>query len=197
MSIPRHPALLALPAAALIVLGAGSAALAQPTSQGDTTTVQVAEQEFALKPSVISVPAGTVSFSVMNQGKVEHELVVVKTDLPPTGLVLEEDNTVAEDTPQQKAVGEVEEVAPGSVKTSTFDLAPGRYVLLCNIPGHYKAGMAASLEVLPTVSGPTRLPNTGEAPAPAYPLYGAAGGALLGLGLALRRLLGRRTSAER
>jgi hypothetical protein len=86
-------------------------------------------------------------------------------------------------------VGEVEAIAPGTTKAGTFDLAPGRYVSICNLPGRYKLGMAAAFEVLPTAAAPEALPNSGQGPRATFALVGLGGLGLLGLGAgyALRR----------
>jgi hypothetical protein len=31
--------------------------------------------------------------------------------------------------------------------TGTFDLSAGKYVLFCNMPGHYQSGMSTNFEV--------------------------------------------------
>jgi uncharacterized cupredoxin-like copper-binding protein len=36
---------------------------------------------------------------------------------------------------------------PGTTKTLTIDLAPGHYVFLCNLPGHYQSGMHVDVTV--------------------------------------------------
>ena len=64
------------------------------------------------------------------------EMVVVKTDKTPKQL-MEKNGTANEST----SVGEASDLAAGETKTVTIDLKPGRYILLCNLPGHYKAGM--------------------------------------------------------
>jgi uncharacterized cupredoxin-like copper-binding protein len=43
--------------------------------------------------------------------------------------------------------GTGERVAPASSSWTTVTLAPGRYELVCNIPGHYAAGMYTQLTV--------------------------------------------------
>src|SRR5439155_1403223 len=99
-------------------------------------------------PSLPNVLAGEVTIEVANHGKVLHELILMKTDTAPNALQMEADGGRAEESiPGQNDLGEVEDVGPGTSKSGTFTLAPGRYVLLCNIAGHYKAGMAASFEV--------------------------------------------------
>jgi uncharacterized cupredoxin-like copper-binding protein len=44
-------------------------------------------------------------------------------------------------------VDEVEDVAPGVGTSLTVDLEPDSYVVICNIEGHYTAGMHAALTV--------------------------------------------------
>ena len=44
-------------------------------------------------------------------------------------------------------VGEDDRVALGEDATLTLALAPGRYVLLCNLDGHYLGGMHRAIEV--------------------------------------------------
>ena len=111
-------------------------------------TVRVIEDEWSLKPSVISVKAGDVTFEVVNQGKEEHELVVMKTDLAANALKMRtaDPEKVDEDASAQN-LGEVEDLAPGTTKSVTLTLPAGRYVLICNLAGHYKNGMVAGFEV--------------------------------------------------
>lgn len=112
------------------------------------TTVRVTESEWNLKLDTTSIPAGKVTFQVSNHGQIEHEMVVLKTDLAVNALAMsaEEADKVDEEAGAEN-VGEVEDIAVGTNKNDTFDLAPGKYVLICNVPGHYKAGMAAAFEV--------------------------------------------------
>jgi len=46
-------------------------------------------------------------------------------------------------------IGKIEqsELGPGKSASATFDLSPGKYVLICNLRGHYKDGMYTALEV--------------------------------------------------
>lgn len=141
------------PAPTLAAPGPAASAVAQPTRtaaapSGPATRVQVVMNEWSLKPSVAAAPAGEVTFEVTNQGKLPHELIVVKTDLAADALTLEADGARVEETaPGQDDVGEVEDIQPGETKSGTFNLEAGHYVLVCNVPGHYKAGMVASFQV--------------------------------------------------
>ena len=83
------------------------------------------------------VPAGTVSFRVVNGGSLVHEMIV----LPLTGAqrVGEASKTCGD--------GAGDGINPGTIGWVTLDLAPGDYELLCNLPGHYAAGMYSVLHV--------------------------------------------------
>ncbi len=45
------------------------------------------------------------------------------------------------------ALGEVADLEPGKDGTLTVSLPAGKYVLLCNLPGHFAGGMYATLDV--------------------------------------------------
>ena len=50
--------------------------------------LRVVLQEWSVTPSAMSVPAGPVTVEAAGQGTLEHELVIVKTDLNATALPL-------------------------------------------------------------------------------------------------------------
>jgi uncharacterized cupredoxin-like copper-binding protein len=73
----------------------------------------------------------------------EHEMVVIKTSTAASKLKVGSNNRVSE----KGSVGEVEDLASGKSKKLTLNLKKGHYVLMCNIPGHYKGGMRADFTV--------------------------------------------------
>jgi uncharacterized cupredoxin-like copper-binding protein len=112
---------------------------------GAATTVNVAlgtaDNEYAMEPDPAEAPAGTVTFVVTNGGAMEHEMVVIKTDKGAANLG--EANGEADET------GAVDEIvlAAGESGELTVDLDAGGYALVCNLPGHYAAGMFADFTV--------------------------------------------------
>jgi uncharacterized cupredoxin-like copper-binding protein len=95
-----------------------------------------------------NLPAGKVTFKVIGAGPSTHELVLFRTDLAAAKLPTVSDGTkVDEEGEGVQHVDEVEDVTPGAVKQLTVDLQPGKYVLVCNIPGHYKLGMRTAVVV--------------------------------------------------
>ena len=98
--------------------------------------------EFKVELSAATVPAGSVTFSVTNNGTVVHEFVVFKTDDAEDALPKSSDGTeVDEEDSSLTSMGEVEDVAVGATKSFTATLAAGNYVAICNVVGHYGSGM--------------------------------------------------------
>lgn len=106
--------------------------------------VEVILTEFAVEPDPAVVSPGEVTFQAVNEGAIPHELVIIQTDEQADSLPVEA-GVVQED--QLDVVGEIEEFPAGETESGTFDLEPGPYVLICNIPTHYELGMFAPFSV--------------------------------------------------
>ncbi|MGV9356748.1 sulfocyanin-like copper-binding protein [Streptomyces misionensis] len=101
-----------------------------------------------------TVTAGVVSLRVRNTGAMTHEVVVLP--LPsgqsigerPTGPAgrVSEAGSLGEAS-RTCAAGEGHGIAPAAMAWTTLTLRPGRYELVCNLPGHYLAGMYTELDV--------------------------------------------------
>ncbi len=100
------------------------------------------------------VQAGTVSLQVVNVGSLVHELVV----LPLAHGQQVGARTVGNDgrVDEARSAGEASRtcgagvgdgIDPGSIGWVTLNLQPGHYELICNVPGHYAAGMYTELRV--------------------------------------------------
>lgn len=85
--------------------------------------------------------AGDIKFEVTNDSKdLVHEMVVgpvadVSKPLPYDKALMK----VNEDAAGH--LGEVAELEPGQTGALRLPLKPGKYILYCNIPGHYALGM--------------------------------------------------------
>ena len=118
--------------------------------------IGVTLQEFAVSADPASAPAGSVTFDVSNTGPDDvHEFVVIKTDLGPTELPVDDDGAVLEDGEGMEVVDEIEDIPVGDSETLAVDLDAGPYVLICNIvqeeegglEAHYSEGMRAGFTV--------------------------------------------------
>lgn len=98
-----------------------------------------------LRPGSPSVASGIVTFAVANSGAMPHEFVLLKTDTP-AGKLPEGDGGKAKEIGR---VGAIPELGSNSeMQYLTFDnLKPGKYVMLCNVPGHYGLGQYAAFTV--------------------------------------------------
>jgi uncharacterized cupredoxin-like copper-binding protein len=122
-------------------------ALAPPTSVPSSPgPLVVVEHDFALATNTSTVAAGSVAFSVTNQGPSSHELLAFRTDLPEDQLPLGPDGRINEDA-LPKVLDTNTDLPAGTQRQLSDSLAPGRYVLVCNLPGHYKLGMHTVITV--------------------------------------------------
>ncbi len=113
--------------------------------------VDVTLATYSLKISTNSVSAGKVTFHVTNTATDQkHEFVIFKTDLPEDQLPLTADGNVDEEGPGVTHIDEIPDMDPGTTKDLTVDLAPGNYVLICNMTVnamHYARGMHVAFTV--------------------------------------------------
>jgi len=97
-----------------------------------------------------TIPAGTVTFAVSNQGTREHEFVVFQTDTQAADIPIvkfEGENDRINEDEGGTNLGETGDLDPGKSQTLTLDLQPGHYVFFCNLPGHYRKGMRVDVTV--------------------------------------------------
>jgi len=109
------------------------------------TVVNVSERDFTISP-VASVSSGDVLLRVHNEGPAQHELIVVRERRG--GLPLRSDGvSVNEEALQRDELGSLPPGEPGGVRSLALHLTPGRYVLFCNMEGHYMGGMYTVLAI--------------------------------------------------
>lgn len=118
---------------------ASTKAAAPATALGHSANVSL--KEFSVTPSVTKAAAGKVTFHVHNTGSITHEFVVIRTakgagDLLKGARADESGN-----------VGETGDLQAGHSKNLTLHLKAGHYALICNLPGHYKAGQHVDFTV--------------------------------------------------
>lgn len=115
--------------------------------------------EWAVDVSAQSADEGDVIFSIANYGSIPHEFLVVKTDFEPGKIPLTSEDRFSEDGEGLEVVDEIAEWPVNTAGVLKLNLKPGNYQLLCNIAGHYKAGMYTPFVVeaaeKPVVLGPT------------------------------------------
>jgi Sulfocyanin (SoxE) domain len=106
-------------------------AAVQKSASRAPSRMLVYAQEWSLWPSRSSLPPGAVIVQLSNRGMDAHDLRIRR-------LV------------HGHLTGRTQGVAvtqSGGLSQATWHLSPGRYMLYCSMPGHYKKGMHTRLVV--------------------------------------------------
>jgi len=103
--------------------------------------------QMGISTDVSTVKAGKIDFEVVNDSKsLVHEMLVIKVKDFEEALAYDSrDGKIVENKTQD--IGEVSELEPGKSGGLTVNLKPGKYMLVCNMPGHYKSHMYTNLLV--------------------------------------------------
>jgi uncharacterized cupredoxin-like copper-binding protein len=125
--------LLLLATAALAAGGCGSAVV---YTRAPDRRVEVRLDEYRVLPERIQVSAGRITLVAHNTGRLTHNLVVVQFKRPLGDEV-------------EKQYGEpTKTLFPGQTASTTVDLKPGKYRLICTISNHDNLGQYAELKVV-------------------------------------------------
>jgi uncharacterized cupredoxin-like copper-binding protein len=108
-------------AALLAVLGIVAAPALGARTHAATTAVTVTATEFKFKLSKLSVPHGTVVFTVVNKGKISHDFKINGKKTPL--------------------------IKSGKSAKLTVTFKAGKFKYLCTVPGHSALGMKGTLTV--------------------------------------------------
>jgi uncharacterized cupredoxin-like copper-binding protein len=128
--------------ALLVVVGCGGS---HSGAADVSSSIRVSERDFDIDAPK-SVSAGEVELRVENKGPDAHELLVVRAGRGP--LPMRSDGlTVDEEGLARTSAGVLEPSQPGVVRSLRVHLTPGRYVLYCNMSGHFLGGMHTVLVV--------------------------------------------------
>jgi plastocyanin len=140
-------------------MGNGHSSSGHHSSQNQNTPRKAGQfrlTEWNITADSQQLPSGSQTLTALNTGNHTHELVIVRaTDA--ASLPTKPDGSVDENALKTKKVGEIADVAAGSSKHATFDLAPGNYVAFCNITdsmgmggmdhNHFELGMHTTFTV--------------------------------------------------
>jgi nitrite reductase (NO-forming) len=108
-------------AALLAVVGVVAAPAFGSRTHATASSVTVTATEFKFKLSKTSVPHGSVTFTVVNKGKLSHDFKIAGKKTPL--------------------------IKPGKSATLTVTLKAGKAAYLCTVAGHAAAGMKGTLTV--------------------------------------------------
>lgn len=122
----------------------GGPASGAPPSDG-AAAIAVALREWEIAPGAPAAPAGEVAFGIANEGSLAHDLWVIRTDLAADALPVA--SGVAAMGEAVALAGRSGSVAARASARLALRLEAGRYVLICNVAGHYELGMRAAFAV--------------------------------------------------
>jgi uncharacterized cupredoxin-like copper-binding protein len=137
----------------IVAMIASAVVWVAPSAFGSTSAsghrLDVTIRDFKVTVSRHTIGAGRVVIHVTNRGPSTHEMNLDRTDLAPGSLPLKADGlTVDEGSRALHRIDSIEELNLGDSGDLTVRLKPGRYVLYCNLEGHYLGGMHASFDVV-------------------------------------------------
>jgi hypothetical protein len=137
----RRGGLVILPA---LFLGAAFAVHARAVT-AHTTELHITERDFHISAPK-QVASGNLTLTVVNKGPDDHELIIVRATT--ARLPLRSDGLTANEEKLSPIIAlSLEPASPGTKRTAHLHLRPGRYVLFCNMAGHFMAGMRTTLVV--------------------------------------------------
>lgn len=116
-------------------------------SSSDSGGVGTALADYSIALDEDTAPAGDVTFDLQNDAGQIHEFVVFKTDLAADALPTDDAGDVDEHGEGVTIIDEVEDIEGGASESLTVNLDAGTYVLICNLPSHYKQGMHTTFTV--------------------------------------------------
>jgi uncharacterized cupredoxin-like copper-binding protein len=123
---------LLLVTAAMAAAGCGDVSY----SHAPDDRVAVRLDEYRVLPEHIQVTAGKITIVARNTGRLTHNLVVVQFKRPLGDEV-------------EKQYGKpTKTLFPGQTGSTTVDLEPGKYRLICTISNHDNLGQYAELKVV-------------------------------------------------
>lgn len=109
--------------------------------------VNVTLRSYKIDLSTDQANSGVVTFHITNQASdMMHEFIVIKTDLAPDELPTDELGRMEED--KVDIIDAHEDIFFGTTVNMQVNLEPGHYVVVCNLPEHYQAGMATDFNVV-------------------------------------------------
>ena len=125
-------------------------AVEEPRGKGTVVKVELGESspnKYFVKLDKKKVQAGKVTFQVDNVGELYHEMIVYLSDSAPGDIPvdkaenkaeLDEDSEIGEAAYASPPRGDEDHhIRPERGVDMTLTLKPGKYILLCDINGHY------------------------------------------------------------
>ena len=109
--------------------------------------VHVTVRDFSIVGPNMLAP-GKYEFVLTNKGNIPHELVMFATKAGARSMPLRKDGDVNEESSALSSVLDSgSSLAPGESRILYAEFDAGHYVMVCNLPGHYRQGMREDVTV--------------------------------------------------
>lgn len=138
---PRHALPFLLVAAVVAAIALVALLRSAGPADAASRTVSVRMSDFRIRATPSGVRHGRITFRVRNAAGMDHELVVIKTKRRANRLPVHDGRAS-----ERGSRGKVE-VEANDDRRLTLNLSAGHYVLICNVQGHYQAGMRTDFTV--------------------------------------------------
>jgi len=117
-----------------------------PSASPTGPTVSLLEWKVAVAGTLKS---GAIDLAITNAGSIPHELLIFQSDLDPVAYPTDAAGNIVEEGAGVTLVSDGDNIDPGGSQLRSVDLMPGKYLFVCNIPGHFKAGMYTVVMLAP------------------------------------------------
>jgi uncharacterized cupredoxin-like copper-binding protein len=133
---------------------AGVAPSARPTAQtvvvlptfNGAPTIALTEWKVAVASTM---KAGAFTFAITNSGTTPHELLIFESKLDAAAYPTQSSGGIDEEGAGVALVSDGENIDPGGTQERKITLKPGKYLFVCNIPGHFQQGMYTVVTLTP------------------------------------------------
>jgi len=142
-------AALAEPVVTVTLIDKVGSSTSEVPEMGMGTGGDMAMAKMGVNASPRQVRPGPVTFKVTNlASQIVHEVIVARLPEGTEKLPYDEKTMLVDENALQ-SFGAVKEIDPSRSAAMTVTLKPGKYLLYCNLPGHYMAGMWTVIDVVP------------------------------------------------
>jgi uncharacterized cupredoxin-like copper-binding protein len=113
---------------------------------GGAPTITLTEWKVAVASTM---RAGTFNLAIKNSGSTPHELLIFESKLDALAYPTQSSGGINEEGAGVALVSDGANIDPGGSQKRTITLKPGRYLFVCNIPGHFQQGMYTLVTLTP------------------------------------------------
>ena len=121
-----------------------AACAAGPKADVSSAQMVVELTDYKVASNVATLKSGKAKIGVRNISGQLHEVILIKTDTAADKLPVDGGTSKAK---EDVKVASAMNIGAGGVVAMDVDLAPGNYLLICNVAGHYQLGMRSAFKV--------------------------------------------------